>query len=72
MIDINKNYKLYDYILFENDQRVEDIFKLTLYEASIKNYAFKLNRVNKFYKLKSDLAEYHDNENTIMILPKDK
>lgn len=72
MIDVNIKYELYDYVLFENDQRVKDIFRLTLYEAKQKNYAFRLNRVNKLYKLKSELDKYQDNKSTIVVLPKDQ
>ena len=72
MIDVNIKYELYDYVLFENDQRVKDVFRLTLYEAKQKNYAFRLNRVNKLYKLKSELDKYQDNESTIVVLPKDQ
>lgn len=70
MIDVNIKYELYDYVLFENDQRVKDVFRLTLYEAKQKNYAFRLNRVNKLYKLKSELDKYQDNKSTIVVLPK--
>ena len=72
MIDVNIKYELYDYVLFENDQRVSDVFRLTLYEAKQKNYAFRLNRVNKLYKLKSELDKYQDNKSTIVVLPKDR
>jgi hypothetical protein len=72
MIDVNIKYELYDYVLFENDQRVKDVFRLTLYEAKQKNYAFRLNRVNKLYKLKSELDKYQDNKSTIVVLPKDR
>lgn len=72
MIDVNIKYELYDYVLFENDQRVCDVFRLTLYEARQKNCAFRLNRVNKLYKLKSELDKYQDNKSTIVVLPKDQ
>ena len=72
MIDVNIKYELYDYVLFENDQRVKDVFRLTLYEAKQKNYAFRLNRVNKLYTLKSELDKYQDNKSTIVVLPKDR
>jgi len=52
------NQKLQKYILVDTDQkpsysRIKSC-SLTNYEASVKNIAFKMNRVNKKYILEKD------------------
>ena len=70
MIDVNKKFDIFEFVLFENEVRTNNIAKLTLHEVSQKNYAFRLNRVNKCYKLKSEVDLYKSTDSTILVLPK--
>ena len=70
MIDVNIKYELYDYILFENENQV-GVYQLTKFEAKQKNYAFRLNRVNKVYKLMSKVKDISDSVEPILIVPKE-
>lgn len=64
---IEINPKLYEYYLFENGSRTNVVYKLSLKEAKVKNYAFSLNRTGKRLVLKTEVS---DNETTIIVLPK--
>lgn len=68
MIDVNIKYELYDYVLFENKNQV-GVYRLTKFEAKQKNYAFRLNRVNKVYKLISKVKDARDIVEPILIVP---
>tara|TARA_B100001093_G_C26776379_1_gene992573 strand:- start:19 stop:234 length:216 start_codon:yes stop_codon:yes gene_type:complete len=68
MIDVNIKYELYDYILFENENQV-GVYQLTSFEAKQKNYAFRLNRVNKVYKLLSKVKDASGSVEPILIVP---
>lgn len=71
MIDVNVNYELYDYFLFENDKNTLETSQLTSSEARLMNYAFGLNRSSKRYVLRSSVGKFRDNQSAIVILPKD-
>jgi hypothetical protein len=45
----NSYAPLYDFKLKNETDDLSDIIRLTEYEAKLKNYAFRLNRVNKEY-----------------------
>tara|TARA_B100001057_G_scaffold324894_1_gene325090 strand:+ start:3484 stop:3702 length:219 start_codon:yes stop_codon:yes gene_type:complete len=72
MIDVNIKYDILDYVLFEGEKRTKHIAKLTTYEAKQINYAYRLNRTNKVYKLKSEISSFYDDNSTIIVLPKDQ
>tara|TARA_E500000081_G_C6040196_1_gene308859 strand:- start:682 stop:894 length:213 start_codon:yes stop_codon:yes gene_type:complete len=65
---IEINPKLYEYYLKDNGKSTGIIYKLTLKEAKIKNYAFRLNRVNKQFVLTTTIQDKA--EKTIIVLPK--
>jgi len=64
---IEKNPKLFEYYLVENGKSTNSIYKLTLKEAKVKNYAYAINRSNKRFVLVSKMP--NDVEKTIIILP---
>ncbi len=64
---IEKNPKLFEYYLIENDKSTDNVYKLTLKEAKVKNYAYAINRSNKRFVLVSEMP--NDIEKTIIILP---
>ena len=68
MIDVNIKHELYDYVLFEDKNQI-GVYQLTKFEAKQKNYAFRLNRVNKVYILKSEVKVICDNVEPILITP---
>lgn len=45
----NSYAPLYDFKLKNETDNLSDVIQLTEYEAKLKNYAFRLNRVNKEY-----------------------
>ena len=64
---IEINPKLYEYYLIENGKSTESVYKLTLKEAKVKNYAYAINRSNKRFALVSKMPS--GIEKTIIILP---
>lgn len=64
---IEKNPKLFEYYLVENGKSTNGIYKLTLREAKVKNYAYAINRSNKRFVLVSKMP--NDVQKTIIILP---
>jgi hypothetical protein len=64
---IEKNPKLFEYYLIENDKSTDNVYKLTLKEVKVKNYAYAINRSNKRFVLVSEMP--NDIEKTIIILP---
>lgn len=70
MIDVieNSNAPVCEYNLVDTvNGNVISKAKLTKYEVKVKNYAFKLNRVNKEYQLLT--CEDETNHSTKLILP---
>jgi hypothetical protein len=70
MIDVIENSKapLCDYNLVDTSSGcIIGKAKLTKYEVNVKNYAFRLNRVNKEYELLT--CEEDTSEHTKLILP---
>jgi hypothetical protein len=45
----NSYAPLYDFKLKNETDSLSDVIQLTEYEVKLKNYAFRLNRVNKEY-----------------------
>lgn len=64
---IEKNPILFEYYLIENGNSTDSVYKLTLKEAKVKNYAYAINRSNKRFVLVSEMP--NDIEKTIIILP---
>ena len=64
---IEFNPKLFEYCLIVGGKPEVNVCKLTLREATAKNYAFALNRANKRYVLKTEMSD--DLESRIIILP---
>mgnify|MGYP001187891812 CR=1 FL=1 len=65
---IEINPKLFEYQLIENGKPTGVTHQLSLKEAKIKNYAFRLNRAKKLYVLKTEIKS--GIEKTIIVLPK--
>lgn len=64
---IEKNPILFEYYLIENGNSTDSVYKLTLKEVKVKNYAYAINRSNKRFVLVSEMP--NDIEKTIIILP---
>lgn len=65
---IEINPKLFEYQLIVDGKSTGITHQLSLKEAKIKNYAFRLNKAKKLYVLKTEIKS--DLEKTIIVLPK--
>ena len=70
MINVNVEYKLYDYVLFEEGTNTGKVTKLSMFEAQKINFAYRLNRTTKQYVLKSDIDITKSDDTSMLILPK--
>ena len=71
MINVNVEYKLYDYVLFEEGTNTGYVTKLSLFEAQKINFAYRLNRTTKQYILKSEIDVVKSDDSSVLILPKE-
>lgn len=71
MINVNVEYKLYDYVLFEEGINTGYVTKLSLFEAQKINFAYRLNRTSKQYILKSEIDVSKSDDSSVLILPKE-
>lgn len=71
MINVNVEYKLYDYVLFEEGTNTGYVTKLSLFEAQKINFAYRLNRTTKQYVLKSEIDVVKSDDSSVLILPKE-
>lgn len=67
MFNIELNPKLYEYALISDNDIVKYV-GLTHYEARQKNNAYRLNRVNKCFRLSSEVRK--SDSGSILILPR--
>ena len=71
MINVNVEYKLHDYVLFEEGINTGCVTKLSLFEAQKINFAYRLNRTSKQYILKSEIDVVTSDDSSVLILPKE-
>lgn len=68
MFNIEVNPTLHTYALICEDENILKYVNLSEYEAKQKNYAYRLNRVNKYFKLVSEVET--STRNNILVLPR--
>ena len=65
-MNIEFNPELMEFRLYEHGNPTRTVVHLSEHEASVKNYAFALNRADKVYRLTN-----HSSENpSILVLPR--